>query len=109
MSYLAAHLLASGFALNPGSWGVLEFGILFAIILIFFGPKRLPQLSRSIGKAIRDFKRGLNDIHSDIERAGDDDEDQEGEEADKPAPSVEPPMAREDAPRKIAEESDKSA
>ncbi|NQU42705.1 twin-arginine translocase TatA/TatE family subunit [bacterium] len=51
--------------------------LLFAVILIFFGPKRLPQLSRSIGKAIHDFKRGLSDMKDDIERAGEDEEDQE--------------------------------
>ncbi|MFW5870352.1 MAG: twin-arginine translocase TatA/TatE family subunit, partial [Candidatus Sumerlaeota bacterium] len=34
-----------------------EMVILLALALIIFGPKRLPQLSRSIGRSIRDFKK----------------------------------------------------
>ncbi len=35
--------------------------LLFALVLtIFFGPKRVPQLGQSLGKAIRDFKKGLH-------------------------------------------------
>jgi sec-independent protein translocase protein TatA len=39
--------------------------ILLVIVLIFFGPSRLPQLGQSLGKAIRDFKKGLNEINND--------------------------------------------
>ena len=37
--------------------------ILIAIVLlVFFGPSKLPQLGQSLGKAIRGFKSGLNEI-----------------------------------------------
>ena len=36
--------------------------ILLVIILVFFGPSRLPTLGQSIGKAIKGFKDGLNEI-----------------------------------------------
>lgn len=36
--------------------------LLLIIILIFFGPSKLPQLGQSLGKAIRGFKEGLNEI-----------------------------------------------
>jgi sec-independent protein translocase protein TatA len=36
--------------------------ILLVILLIFFGPSRLPALGQSIGKAIKGFKEGLNEI-----------------------------------------------
>ena len=37
--------------------------LLFSLILlIFFGPSRLPALGQSLGKAIRGFKQGLNEI-----------------------------------------------
>jgi sec-independent protein translocase protein TatA len=49
-----------------------ELIVIFVIILLIFGPKQLPALSRSIGKAITDFKKGLNDIKDDIETAGED-------------------------------------
>jgi sec-independent protein translocase protein TatA len=33
--------------------------ILLVIVLLFFGPKRLPALSRSIGESIKEFKGGI--------------------------------------------------
>ena len=37
--------------------------LLFAVVLlIFFGPSRLPSLGQSLGKAIKGFKDGLNEI-----------------------------------------------
>jgi sec-independent protein translocase protein TatA len=33
--------------------------IVLAIVLLFFGPKRLPALSRSIGESIKEFKGGI--------------------------------------------------
>ena len=61
---------------NPGSWGAPEILIVLAIILIFFGPKRLPQLSRSIGKSIREFRKGVTEVKRDIEDADDEPEDE---------------------------------
>jgi sec-independent protein translocase protein TatA len=45
----------------PGvpSLGGAELLILLAIILLFFGAKRLPQLGRSLGSGIREFRQGL--------------------------------------------------
>ncbi len=73
MEILDATLSLSGFIslTNPGG---MEMIMLFAIILIVFGPKRLPQLARSIGKSITDFKKGLNDVKDEIEKAGDEQE-----------------------------------
>ncbi len=40
--------------------------LLLAIVaLLFFGPRRLPELGKSIGKAIKGFKEGLNEIEVD--------------------------------------------
>ncbi len=40
--------------------------LLLAIVaLLFFGPRRLPELGKSIGKAIKGFKEGLNEIDVD--------------------------------------------
>jgi sec-independent protein translocase protein TatA len=35
--------------------------IVLVIVLLFFGPKRLPALSRSIGESIKEFKGGIAD------------------------------------------------
>ncbi len=39
-----------------GFWQLL---LLFAIVLLIFGPSRLPGLSKSIGESIRNFKKGI--------------------------------------------------
>ena len=36
--------------------GALEIGIVLLIVLIIFGPKRLPDLGRSLGRGMREFK-----------------------------------------------------
>jgi sec-independent protein translocase protein TatA len=49
--------------------GPLEIAVVAIIALIVFGPKRLPELGRSAGKGIREFKDSLN--------MGDDDKDED--------------------------------
>ncbi len=83
MPTLETFLASAGFGMPGGP----EMLIVLAIILVIFGPKRLPALSRSIGRSITDFKRGLNDMKSDIESAGDD-ADKEAEAAKMEAKAV---------------------
>ncbi len=40
--------------------------IIVLILLLFFGPTKLPQLGQSLGKAIRGFKEGLNEIDAEV-------------------------------------------
>jgi sec-independent protein translocase protein TatA len=39
--------------------GPLEIAIVLIIVLIIFGPKKLPELGRSLGSSIREFKGGI--------------------------------------------------
>ena len=48
-----------------GEFSLTHILLLAMIFLIFFGPSRLPQLGQSLGKAIRGFKTGLNEIDVD--------------------------------------------
>ena len=41
--------------------GMPEIIIILIVILLLFGPKKLPELARSIGKSIREYKRGLHE------------------------------------------------
>lgn len=41
--------------------GPMEIGVVLVIVLILFGPKRLPGLGKSLGESIKGFKKGLND------------------------------------------------
>jgi sec-independent protein translocase protein TatA len=54
----------------PGSIGPMELIIVLVIALIVLGPKKLPEVGRSVGKGMREFKDSLNGI------ADDDDEDE---------------------------------
>ena len=41
--------------------GFTEIVILVGILVLFFGAKRIPEIGQSIGKGIKEFKRGLSD------------------------------------------------
>ncbi len=45
-----------------GEFSITHWLIILAILLLFFGPSKLPGLGSSLGKAIRGFKSGLNDV-----------------------------------------------
>jgi len=51
-----------------GSLGFQEMILIFIIALIVFGPKRLPEIGRTIGKALGEFKKATDDFKSTIER-----------------------------------------
>jgi sec-independent protein translocase protein TatA len=44
-----------------GGLGMTELIVLLVIVLILFGAKRLPELAGGIGKAIRNFKKGMTE------------------------------------------------
>jgi sec-independent protein translocase protein TatA len=45
--------------------GLQELVIILVIALVIFGPTKLPQIGSGLGKAIRDFKKGVSDDDSD--------------------------------------------
>jgi sec-independent protein translocase protein TatA len=55
----------------PGNIGPLEILVVLIIALVVFGPKRLPELGRSLGKGIREFRGSLsgNDEDENEERS----------------------------------------
>ncbi len=52
--------------------GPLEIAIVLIIALIIFGPKKLPELGRSVGRGINEFREGLSHVGK-----GDDEDDDE--------------------------------
>jgi sec-independent protein translocase protein TatA len=62
-----------------GNVGPLEIGIVLVIALIVFGPKRLPELGRSLGKGIREFRGSLSGDHDDDDDEGPPQEIEAGE------------------------------
>jgi TatA/E family protein of Tat protein translocase len=51
-----------------GSLGLPELLMIFAVALIVFGPRRLPEIGRTLGKALNEFKKATDDLKSTIER-----------------------------------------
>jgi sec-independent protein translocase protein TatA len=43
----------------PGFIGIPELLILFAVLLLIFGPKRIPEMGRSLGRGMREFKESV--------------------------------------------------
>lgn len=51
-----------------GTLGVGEIAIIFIVALVLFGPRKLPELGRTIGKAMTEFRRASNDLKATFER-----------------------------------------
>ena len=50
-----------------GQLGFQELLIIFVIALLVFGPKKLPELGKSLGKGLREFKKATEDLKSNWE------------------------------------------
>jgi TatA/E family protein of Tat protein translocase len=51
-----------------GTLGVQEMLVIFLVALVLFGPKKLPELGRTIGKALTEFRRASNDLKATFDR-----------------------------------------
>jgi TatA/E family protein of Tat protein translocase len=59
--------------IGPLGWS--ELLIIFFIILIIFGPRKLPEVAEAMGKSIQKFKRASREVKDEIEMNADDDKD----------------------------------
>lgn len=55
--------------------GITELVLILAIALIIFGPRKLPEIGRSIGRGIREFRSATTDVKKSISLDEDEDED----------------------------------
>jgi len=62
------HTGTVGFSFGNGGYvmnlGIGQIALLIVLALVLFGPKRLPELGRAVGNAIREFKSALNGVMS---------------------------------------------
>ena len=49
-----------------GGIGMQEVLLIALVVLLFFGGKKIPELMKGLGKGVRSFKEGMNDIEKDI-------------------------------------------
>jgi sec-independent protein translocase protein TatA len=75
-----------------GGLGIWEVLLILVVVLIVFGPKRLPDLGGALGKGIREFKRSIRDIEGEINKPLDEERDLN---STKVRGSVAPPAAEE--------------
>lgn len=79
--------------------GMPEILVILVVALLIFGPKKLPELGRSLGQSIREFKRGAQEIREELEKSVDVREDKGPEGArlarEKPVSETSSPKAHE--------------
>ncbi len=59
-------------AIIPGMAGWSELLLILALVLILFGPKRLPEIAEAMGKSIRKFKSATQNATDEVKREIDD-------------------------------------
>jgi len=75
-----------------GSLGFPELIVIFVIALIIFGPRKLPEIGKSLGKSLAEFKKASNELRNTLEeeiRL----EDQRDAAKQAPAPTATTPTA----------------
>ena len=81
-----------------GPIGVPELIIILTIALIVFGPRKLPELGRSLGRSLNEFKRASNELRHTLDeeiRV----EEQKSAERQQPPGSTAPPASPDGVPR----------
>ena len=63
-----------------GRIGPVEIILILVVLLLLFGAKRIPEIARSLGKSLSQFKSGLKDADIDLDDSANSD-DVDGEEA----------------------------
>ena len=64
LGIIRADGLAVAFATFMGPLGIPELIFIFVLALLIFGPKKLPQLGKTFGKSMAEFRRASNDLRS---------------------------------------------
>ncbi len=50
-----------------GPIGIWELLIILALVLLIFGPRRLPEMAKGLGQAVREFRKGIRDMKKDFD------------------------------------------
>jgi TatA/E family protein of Tat protein translocase len=86
-----------------GSIGPQEILIVLVIALVVLGPKKLPEMARSLGKGVKEFKEGINDDDTVDVTADEEDEDEPVSSRVHELPPAELPPAEAPEPVAVAE------
>ncbi len=86
--------------------GIAEIAIILIIALIVFGPRKLPDLGRSLGRGLREFREGVSSISASVQEA--DEEDDDDLPADEPTESEAVEVDVEEVPAPTSGPADRS-
>lgn len=50
-----------------GPLGLPEILLILLVVLLIFGPRRLPEMAKGLGQSVREFRRGIKDMKEDFE------------------------------------------
>ena len=64
------------YTLMIGWWEIV---LIALIVLLFFGGKKVPELMKGLGKGVRSFKEGLNEVDKSIEQKSDSESEKKSE------------------------------
>ncbi len=92
----------------------MDWGIILIIVILLFGPKKLPELARGLGRSFGEFRKAKDEIEREFSKAIHQDEDKTiqkpaGTIAATPAPIETPTPVAAPAPRPAARKSRKTA
>jgi sec-independent protein translocase protein TatA len=77
-----------------GTPGPLELILIFAVVLLIFGAKRIPEIARGIGKGIREFKDATSEISRELEAEAQDRQINQPQQPQQGAPQARQPQAQ---------------
>jgi sec-independent protein translocase protein TatA len=72
-----------------GPLGIWELLIILVVVLLIFGPRRLPEMAKGLGQSVREFRKGIRDMKNDFEEGA-------GEDATASKPASKPASQPED-------------
>lgn len=59
-----------------GGLGMSEVLVIALVVLLFFGGKKIPELMKGLGKGVRSFKEGMNNVEKEMEEIKDTEQNQ---------------------------------
>ncbi len=90
-----------------GSLGFPELIVIFVIALIIFGPRKLPEIGKSLGKSLAEFKKASNELRNTLEEEIRLEEQREAVKTPAPAPPA--ATVPHSEPQPVAARTDQSA
>lgn len=59
--------------MRVGPLGIWELLIILVVVLLIFGPRRLPEMAKGLGQSVREFRKGIRDMRADFDGSEEDD------------------------------------